>query len=141
MAIRLLHILVAFNLLASSVGIVVSKHYCGGEWKHTAFFREAESCHQPAKAIKCPMHSGEDGIPDNCCQNDMERYVDDEGYLSTVTPELPEIPTFLVSLPLPYLALFTTDPHFKPKLLLPPKIPLAQESSIECCRRLERWLC
>lgn len=48
------HIILSFLLLTSTIGLAVSKHYCGGDVKEVALFEEADSC--------CDM--------DGCCHNE-----------------------------------------------------------------------
>jgi len=41
---RIIHLIVAIVLLVSTIGVVINKHYSGGELFSTALFVEAESC-------------------------------------------------------------------------------------------------
>ncbi len=136
---RFLHIFLVLNILASSVGIVVSKHYCGGELKSTAFFHEAESCHQPARSMTCPMHGNMAEKPNNCCENDTDRYADEGNYLTTISVELPDFPCPPVPLH-SAIAVFVSQAYCKIPFALPPKIP-PLGSGVDLCRRLDRWLC
>ena len=51
----------AMQLFASSVGLVVNKHYCQDELKSFALFLKPPSCHEQAQKsglpVACPMHS------------------------------------------------------------------------------------
>jgi hypothetical protein len=138
--IRLLHILVAFNLLASSAGIVISKHYCGGELKNTAFYKEAESCHKSSMSVKCPMHSQQTAdSDDNCCQNSTERYAEEGSYVGVMTTDFSDIEVFVANCPTDFI-FFSFDSHPTTYLFLPPKIP-PTPAGIDLCRRLDRWRC
>ncbi|TKG94202.1 hypothetical protein EYV94_13015 [Puteibacter caeruleilacunae] len=68
------HIILTMLLLISTIGLAVSKHYCGGELISTAIFTEAESC--------CDS--------DNCCNNQTEVFQFDEDYFVSVNQEIPE---------------------------------------------------
>ena len=50
------HIILSFLLLTSTIGLAVSKHYCGGEVETVSLFTDAESC--------CDM--------DGCCHNEHD---------------------------------------------------------------------
>lgn len=52
---KIVHLLVACILLVSTVGVVVNKHYSGGELFSTAFFVEAESCCSSSCCHEKPM--------------------------------------------------------------------------------------
>lgn len=41
---KIIHLFVAFVLLVTTIGVVINKHYSGGELFSTALFVEAESC-------------------------------------------------------------------------------------------------
>jgi len=67
------HIILSVLLLVSTMGLAISKHYCGGSLISTSFFHEAESC--------C-------GDSD-CCQNEPNFYqVDDDFSLASIS-EIP----------------------------------------------------
>lgn len=78
---KFLHILMAIQIFAGSLGLVVNRHYCQEELKSTAFFLRPPSCHEQ-EVLKghppsCPMqaemtHKGCGGEKDqdkNCCDN------------------------------------------------------------------------
>lgn len=75
---KVFHIILAFLLLVSSTGLVVSKHYCGGDLKSTALFAEAAPCHQDKQMKSCPVHgtmpvSNEDAPPKKgCCDTETD---------------------------------------------------------------------
>jgi hypothetical protein len=69
------HIILSFLLLFTTIGFVVSKHYCGGTLISTSLFVEADSC--------CDS--------DGCCKNETHFYQLDEDYSILSLLELPEI--------------------------------------------------
>lgn len=52
---KIVHLFVAFVLLVSTIGVVISKHYSGGELFSTALFVEAESCCASSCCHSFPM--------------------------------------------------------------------------------------
>jgi len=46
---RFTALLLAFLMLTTSVGYSLDLHYCQGNFKNLAFFKEAKSCHELAK--------------------------------------------------------------------------------------------
>ncbi|MEM7571899.1 MAG: hypothetical protein AAF433_03315 [Bacteroidota bacterium] len=85
MALRFLHITLAFSLLFSQAGLPLWQHYCEGELKGTSWLSPAESCHNSAKEEKsschltCPMHAalidGEVSGPilkADCCSDELD---------------------------------------------------------------------
>ncbi|MEL7220741.1 MAG: hypothetical protein AAGJ93_05440 [Bacteroidota bacterium] len=127
---KVFHIILAFFLLLSSTGLLVSKHYCQGELKSMTLFFEAQSCHQPQKMKNCPMHAMLSGTPDDkeqkgCCDTQMDWLKTD---LKQVINSTDQIPSFqfeanLTPLPVAITAInwhesthpFTT---YKPPLLV-----------------------
>jgi hypothetical protein len=137
---RWLHLWMALNMLLGSSGLVVSQHFCGGELKSTAFFRQAERCHQLAAAPKCPLHGSAAEEPKGCCENDTERYVADLDYVKIAAVHLPTHPistSGYVAFPVQVLPTGISTGTF---IALPPKIP-PLGSGVDLCRRLARWRC
>ncbi len=52
---KIVHLIVASVLLASTIGVVINKHYSGGELFSTALFVEAESCCETSCCHSLPM--------------------------------------------------------------------------------------
>lgn len=109
------HIFLSTLLLITTVGLAISKHYCGGEWVSTSVFTEAESC----------CDSGD------CCKNESETYQLDEDFsLSSVivVPETVELDLFAVFVVL-FHPQFDENEHTKEFVVTdlppPPKIKTA----------------
>ena len=68
------HIIFSALLLIATVGMTISKHYCGGNHVSTSFFVEAKSC----------CDSG------GCCQNETETFQLDEDFSVSSIIEVPE---------------------------------------------------
>ena len=74
---RFVHIILSALVLASSSGIVLTKHYCRGEFRAQALFVTPESCHTPSSGKSdrpaCPFHSNSAEVPADgekgCCDN------------------------------------------------------------------------
>jgi len=67
------HIVLSLLLLVSTVGLVISKHYCGGEMISVSMYHEAESC--------CDM--------DGCCQNETHTYQVKDDFSTPVISTVP----------------------------------------------------
>lgn len=52
---KIIHLIVAFVLLVSTIGVVINKHYSGGELFSTALFVDAESCCSSSCCHSMPM--------------------------------------------------------------------------------------
>ena len=130
----------ALSILLSSSGIVVSQHFCGGELKSTAFFRQAENCHQLAAQPKCPKHSVASEEPAGCCENDTERYVADVDYVKVAAANLPVPPAIFYPHYIASGSFLPTGVSGSIPVLLPPKIP-PLGSGVDLCKRLARWRC
>lgn len=137
---RWLHLWMALNMLLGSSGLVVSQHFCGGELKSTAFFRQAESCHQLAAAPKCPLHGSAAEAPKGCCENDTERYVADLDYVKIADAHLPHLPKSAVGAAFFPVQVLPIGLPLRHSISLPPKIP-PLGSGVDLCRRLARWRC
>ena len=72
------HIIFSLLLLVSTMGLVISKHYCGGSFVSISLFTEAESC--------CEM--------DGCCHNETDFYQVDEDFSITTLSEIPDVSEF-----------------------------------------------
>ena len=65
-------------MFLSTSGVVLSKHYCGGDLKNVALFSEASPCHENKEMKSCPLHgsmpmSDEESSEDNgCCDTQSE---------------------------------------------------------------------
>lgn len=68
------HIILSMLLLITTIGLAISKHYCGGELVSTRLFAEAESCCNSA----------------DCCKNESKTYQLDEDLAVASNLELPE---------------------------------------------------
>lgn len=67
------HILLALILLVSTMGMAVSKHYCGGNFVSVSIFKQAKSC--------CDM--------DGCCKNENHFYQVKDDFSSPVITTVP----------------------------------------------------
>ena len=72
------HIILSALLLFATVGLTISKHYCGGNYISTSIFGEAESC--------CDS--------DECCKNETETFQLDEDYSLVSVSEVPQSAEF-----------------------------------------------
>ena len=72
------HIIFSLLLLVSTMGLVISKHYCGGSFVSISLFTEAESC--------CEM--------DGCCRNETDFYQVAEDFSITTLSEIPDVSEF-----------------------------------------------
>ena len=72
------HTILSVLLLTATIGLAISKHYCGGELVSTKIFAEADSC----------CDSGD------CCQNETETYQLDEDFSVSAVTEIPESAQF-----------------------------------------------
>ncbi len=91
------HIILSSLLLVSTMGMVVSKHYCGDTFVETAVFHQAKSC--------C-------GDSD-CCHNENSFYQIEDDFsapVSVVPPVLAEIDIFGCNL---FAEIITTIPETK----------------------------
>lgn len=70
---KLSHIILSVMLLVSTMGVAISKHYCGDSLISTSVFTEAESC--------C-------GDSD-CCHNEISFFQLDEDYSLSSISEIP----------------------------------------------------
>jgi hypothetical protein len=70
---KISHIVFSVLLLVSTMGMIISKHYCGGSLISTSVFNEAESC------------CGES----DCCSNETDFYQVDEDYSLVAYSEIP----------------------------------------------------
>ena len=77
-AYRLIALLLAGLMLATTLNLSIDMHFCKGELKSVALFGKATSCHAPATAKSpkrtCPNHppekqQGESVHKKGCCQN------------------------------------------------------------------------
>ncbi len=68
MAIRILHITLAFLIFISTTGLVIQKHYCQNQLQKIALFFSPESCHSSAqKESPCQAHAK------TCCSKKKEK--------------------------------------------------------------------
>lgn len=65
---RSLYLLLAAQLLLSSCGVVINRHYCMGELKTSALFGKAKSCWDYLDAEPPAPVNGQYGLP-NCCDD------------------------------------------------------------------------
>lgn len=78
MLIKCLHITLALNLLASSVGVVINQHFCQDKLQRTALFAAVENCRGelPAEPAVCPRHQqqkSKQGVDrKDCCQDNSQ---------------------------------------------------------------------
>lgn len=71
---RMFHILLAFQLFASSVGMVVNLHFCRDTLQSAALFLKPPSCHElpnhPSTGGKtCPRHAPQKS---GCCSSNQQ---------------------------------------------------------------------
>lgn len=101
---RLVHIGLALLVLASSCGIVLTRHYCQGELRSQALFITPESCHTSHSGQTtppaCPFHAKKsketgDGKK-GCCDNRS-------AVLKSDIPQWHKLPNLLHSLTAPLL--------------------------------------
>ena len=92
---RVLSLSLVFVLLLGSVGLPVSRHFCGGELKALALFGEAEGCSHAKKAVTaapaCPLHTRVDTKKD-CCSDEQELLTADDDRQLVDAPTLPQQP-------------------------------------------------
>ena len=104
---RILSLSLVFLLLLGSVGLPVSRHFCGGELKALAVFGEAEGCSHaeaaPTAAPACPLHAKADTKKD-CCSNEHELLAADDERQLVDAPTLPQQPIALVPFPSSFLS-------------------------------------
>ena len=62
---KIIHLFIACILLISTIGVVINKHYSGGELFSTALFVEAESCCASSCCHSLPMEG---------CREELEYY-------------------------------------------------------------------
>ncbi len=80
---KISHIILALLIVITTMGMTVSKHFCGDTLRDSSLFTTAESC--------CD-------IPD-CCHNESETYVIEDSYsISTFNSELTLLATFVPSI-------------------------------------------
>ena len=72
------HIILSSLLLFATVGLTISKHYCGRNLISTSIFGEAESC--------CDNS--------DCCKNETETFQLDEDYSLVSVSEVPQSAEF-----------------------------------------------
>ena len=89
---RIIALIMAFVMFATTVNLAIDMHYCQGQLKSVSFFGKAATCHEMAAAMKnCPHHqkklaeaSPKEGCSKDtkdCCSNktmhlqsDLDRY-------------------------------------------------------------------
>ena len=72
------HIILSTLLLFATVGLAISKHYCGGDLISTSIFGEAESCCDDS----------------DCCKNESELFQLDEDFSLVTVSEVPQSTEF-----------------------------------------------
>ncbi|MEZ5104185.1 MAG: hypothetical protein R2757_06805 [Draconibacterium sp.] len=70
---KISHIIFSLILLVSTMGLVISKHYCGGELVSVSVYHNADSC--------CDM--------DGCCQNETHTYQVKDDFSTPVISTIP----------------------------------------------------
>ena len=97
---KFLSFLLAFNVLVGSVGVPVSRHFCGGELKSFAIFGTAKSCHAE-QMVSCPSHpeGGSEVKRKNCCGDEFDYTQLDEDRKVEASLEL--VPTSVLISALP----------------------------------------
>jgi hypothetical protein len=97
------HIILAFLLLISTSGFMVSKHFCQGELKSIALLVQATPCHQNKAMKHCPMHAASDQNGEQeskgCCdtENDFVK-AENEQLATEMEPHLIDYPVLLAVL-------------------------------------------
>lgn len=106
------HIILSVLLLFVTIGLTISKHYCGGNHVSTSIFGEAEPC--------CDS--------DDCCKNETESYQLNEKYSLVSISEIPQYNEIellhfsFLTLKLQEFALEEKEVFFTADLPPPPKI-------------------
>ena len=121
-------------VILASAGIMVSKHYCQGEFKNLALFVEAEQCHEvKTRKAEAHCHSGkntcqslgsEDKQEKKCCENKTV-FLETDDFISTMAPSKisPEFQLIAVTFILSNDFLFSTEKrslkflNYKPPLI------------------------
>ena len=93
---KIIHLFVAFVLFVSTMGVVINKHYSGGELFSTALFVEAESCCSSSCCRSMPMEG---------CHEELEYHKLEVDFT------IPDNSTSLTSATLD-LSLFLINPKF-----------------------------
>lgn len=106
---KILSLLLAFNVLVGSVGVPVSRHFCGGELKSFAVFGTAKSCHAE-KMVSCLSHpeGGSEVKRKSCCSDEFDYTQLDEDRKVEASLEL--VPTSVLTSALPP-RWFAEPPH------------------------------
>ena len=97
MFLRSLHILLVAQLLFSTCGVVINRHYCMGELKTSALFGKAKSCWDYLEADPPAPQNGRIGYP-SCCDDTTQLHQDAADTASqpadavSVTAQLPILP-------------------------------------------------
>jgi len=114
---RFVHIVLAALVMASSSGIVLTKHYCQGEFRSQALFIAPESCHSEregkATVPVCPFHAKQSEAPGNdkkgCCDNRS-------AVVKSDAPQWHKLPELLSSFTGPQLHALPALPEYLPVL-------------------------
>ncbi len=68
-----------FLVLVASTGFVVNQHYCKGELKTSALFKEAKTCQNHQQTVpSCPLHQNPQNHQDDCCKNLSQKFKADD---------------------------------------------------------------
>ena len=66
-------------VLVASTGFVVNQHYCKGELKASALFKEAKSCQTRQQTVpSCPLHKKPQNHQKDCCKNQSQEFKADD---------------------------------------------------------------
>ena len=101
---KITHTLIAILLLTTTMGISVSKHYCGDELINIAINSEAEQC--------CDGMGSSD-----CCHNETEYFQLDEDFVSPVFVENIQIAGLDILFPVVFTYLLNTPEVFEKDVL------------------------
>jgi len=66
-------------VLVASTGFVVNQHYCKGELKASALFKEVKSCQNHQQTVPlCPLHQKQQNHQKDCCKNLSQEFKADD---------------------------------------------------------------
>ncbi|MCZ6900096.1 MAG: hypothetical protein O7F74_07640, partial [Bacteroidetes bacterium] len=66
-------------VLVASSGFVVNQHYCKGELKTSALFKEAKTCQNHQQTVpSCPLHQKPQNHQKDCCKNQSQEFKADD---------------------------------------------------------------
>ncbi len=94
MLVRLVHIVTIFNVMLSTTGVVLNRHFCQDQLQRVAFFVDASSCHfETTTSFSCHQNEAAacthgDMHEDGCCHDDSQYLHQDDS--QKVPPSISE---------------------------------------------------